>query len=150
MSAIPLPTKNILARHNLEIYVEQNIRPKMIFGKLLPVVHNDTEEFETAVKQRSIIEDINEKILSEPDLLGENVTFGNIEMSTLKTKKGAFHGFGYQMKWTKKMRKKSSFYYDYVQSIQKAIGGLAIFANKLVNLSLVEQAGMTFDKIETE
>jgi len=150
MTAITLPTKDILTRHKTELYIEKTIAPKIIFGKLLPVVYNDSEEFETVMKHRSLVDDINEKVLSEPDLLGENITFGDIEMSTLQTSTGAFSGFGYQMKWTKKMKKKSTFLYDYLQALNQAVSGLAIFANKLVTLRLAEGAGLTFSDIETE
>jgi len=133
--------EELLLNHNLETYIMKRLPEKLLFNKILRSVNNTTYEFSSVIAGKTAREEIDEKIMSEPNQQTEDADWNDITISPLYEQKGNFIKQGYRIKYTDDMLMRNNALQTLEIFLNKAIAGIAIKYNATVLKGLVEGSG---------
>jgi hypothetical protein len=124
--------EDFLTNHNLEIYMALRVQKKLLFQDVFETVPNLTGEFSTVISSKSAEQDIEDRVLSVPSVLGEDDDFNEIMMSPVMETSGKFIRYGFMVKWTTIMEARNNFLHTLRIQLAKAAVTMAMMRNSII------------------
>ncbi len=138
-----LPADYLLRKHNLEVYVTEELYRRTPFLEVIKVSMNDTGEYSTVIDSGSVFEDIKEGKMSEAVEAGEAAEFTTVTVQPRKAQLGKTTRYGYTIEWTRQKERLAQFTADINLAVNYTITALKYCLEKTIVSGLVETAGLT-------
>lgn len=138
-----LPADYLLRKHNLEVYVTNELYRRTPFLEAIKVSMNDTGEYSTVIDSGSVFEDIKDGKMSEAVEAGEAAEFTTVTVQPRKAQLGKTTMYGYTIEWTRQKERQAQFTADINLAVNYTVTALKYCLEKTIVSGLVETAGLT-------
>lgn len=138
-----LPADYLLRKHNLEVYVTEELYRRTPLLEAIKPSMNETGEYSTVLDSGSVFDDIKEGKMSEPVEAGEAAEFTTVTVQPRKAQLGRTTMYGYTLEWTKQRERQSQFTADINLAVNYTITALKYGIEKTIVQGLIETAGLT-------
>ena len=137
---VTLSGKALFRKHNVEIYIQEQIMEKLHFINIVPISSNETGEFATVLGNPEGIEVVDAK----PEDAGEESELTEIELRPIDGVLGNTHAKGFKIKFSQKSINRSSAAALMEAKLKEVASGMAQYLNQEFLKGLVSGAGAKF------